>query len=253
MGARESVILGSSWKDYCEYAERKCKFSWDSYFWQNRDDAEVQAELEWARTRAAVIAETETAEGMDLRSHLSEFEAALSNWEIENLRRYQELEKDGIYTLGQHALKHAHYSRHKSTMHTIIKHPDLHFSNKHKRWLTPKELLTIHNYPMISDASQFRLQSSFQVDRASKCFGPRSRTQVLSQIGNGMSLCTENLGIAYIVSVLSACCPIAAADCPSWQGGSLISLAMTGGPVHPRDSGADDRKRRRVLSKRPSS
>eukprot|EP00959_Pyramimonas_sp_CCMP1952_P310580 6499772-Pyramimonas_sp.AAC.1 len=74
------------------------------------------------------------------------------------------------------------------------------WSMRHHRWLTPTELLTVHNYPLHPDLQQyfvtFGARCCFNFERAPEC-GPRSRGNMGFQAGNGMSACCVGAALMY--------------------------------------------------------
>ena len=132
-----------------------------------------------------------------------------------------------ICSLGQDALRHPQHSNGRRTMHTIIKKSDLYYSSSHHRWLSPMELFAIHNYPVQPSLRHFGLQCSFDFSRASKGFPPRRRNAILSQIGNGMALCTESLGFCFAWAVLAKARPATHSGAASLSGGSALVRALS--------------------------
>eukprot|EP00959_Pyramimonas_sp_CCMP1952_P118817 2484209-Pyramimonas_sp.AAC.1 len=135
----------------------------------------------------------------------SAFDKSLNDWEVRNIIKYEVLNdhRPMICAVGQSADKHATHSKGKPTMMTIIRKNDMYYSSKHRRWLTPSELRTVHNY--VGDSlCQWGLQTSFSFKREDFGFPPRRRVATLHQIGNGMALCTESLGFYFIWAVMAA-------------------------------------------------
>ena len=84
---------------------------------------------------------------------------------------------------------HAHCTRGRSTLMTIIRNPALYWSSQHLRWLAPSELLAVHNLPTRPWlATLGNDDSSFLRDRRSWGMPARRRLAMIQQAGNGMSL-----------------------------------------------------------------
>ena len=117
--------------------------------------------------------------------------------------------------------------------------------------------MLIHNYPMVEAARHFGLTSSFDKCRQLAGLGPRSKAQVISQVGNRMALCTENLGFNLIRTVVAEASPEAS---DPMEHSSLIRMmtslsASSSGPAGAEGAQEDEPpcKRRRAMQERPSS
>ena len=67
----------------------------------------------------------------------------------------------GVVNLGQNPSVHPQHTGQKPRLITILKAPQLLFSTKHGRWLTGKELLAVHSYPVYPQLSFFGAECSF--------------------------------------------------------------------------------------------
>ena len=208
--AKNALLLQTSWKQYTEMAERTCKLTWEVYFVADDDDEEVQSELAWSLQRPGLKHDMEkspSARPKRAEWELSAFDRSLNDWEVRNIQKYEELNRGQpmICAVGQSADKHATHNKMKTTMPTIIRNPTLYYSSKHRRWLTPSELRTVHNY--VDDAlNPWGLQTSFSFQREDFGFPPRRRAATLHQVGNGMALCTESLGFNFAWAVMALLC-----------------------------------------------
>eukprot|EP00959_Pyramimonas_sp_CCMP1952_P064393 1344832-Pyramimonas_sp.AAC.1 len=155
-----------------------------------------------------------------------------------------------LYCLGQDANEHPQHSKNDQIMQPIIRKPELYHSPQHGRWLTPWELFTVHNYPIDPTLSWYGMTCSFNVARDSKGFPPRRRNALLTQVGNGMSLATESLGINLIWALRSLAEPpsIPIARVPSQtSGSSLVEILRRGAAA---SSAAPPKKRLRARAKK---
>ena len=99
---------------------------------------------------------------------------------------------------GQNPETHPHSTAGNSWLPCIIKKCGIMFSLKHKRWLTGKELLAIHGYPIYE--SIFGESSSFNEERSAHGLRERCRGVIMQQAGNGMSLAAVAVPLAWALS-----------------------------------------------------
>ena len=204
VGARESCLLGSSFQDFCTMAERTCTFDWKSYFWIS--GKEVNDELQWSlrRPRLAKDVQKSSRNRPDRTSFdITDHDKSLNDFEAENIQHYLSMHRDSVCSVGQNAFTHPQWNHGRPTLHTIIKKGDLFYSRHFGRWLTPSELLQVHNYPMKAGTSFFGLRSSFDFARSSMGLPERRRNSMISQVGNGMALSTQVLGFAFITALMA--------------------------------------------------
>ena len=85
-------------------------------------------------------------------------------WRSHNLFQAKYDKDIGVVMTGQNPETHPHSTAGNSWLPCIIKKCGIMFSLKHKRWLTGKELLAIHGYPIYE--SIFGESSSFNEERS---------------------------------------------------------------------------------------
>ncbi len=100
----------------------------------------------------------------------------------------------------------------RDTLQTLTYHQNLYYSDFHKRWLVPEEQPLVHNYPYSScgydfgTRCMFGLKCGFNKLREEHNMPPRSGHQTIGLVGlvgNGMSLCSINACMTFIVACLS--------------------------------------------------
>ena len=119
-------------------------------------------------------------------------------WRSHN--RFQaKYDKDiGVVLTGQNPETHPHSTAGNSWLPCIIKKCGIMFSLKHKRWLTGKELLATHGYPIYE--SIFGESSSFNEERSAHGLRERCRGVIMQQAGNGMSLAAVAVPLAWALT-----------------------------------------------------
>ena len=168
--------------------------------------------------------------------------------QVRNIWQYRYMNPGGVFSIGQDALAHPQHSNGKASMHTIIRKPEMYYSDVHHRWLGPSELLNVHNFPVFEGLGHFGLRCSFNAERSSKDFPERRRNAILHQVGNGMSLCTESLGFNFVWAVMAAGCPHLNVPRPlSSTGGSRLVQAASKAQSEAKASSS------RVQGKRPGT
>ena len=181
------------WPQLAKALERTCCMDWTVYF-QGRPE-ETQDELVWASSRTRSHATTS-------RFPSSQFEAALTDTEARRLAEYRMVCPDGVVLLGQEP-EHFAMHNHDNLLPCIIRSRGFVWSMRHGRWLTSNEMLAVHNFPVLPATRAFQAECSFVRSRKSYGLKERTRSTVIHQAGNGMSLAM--VGAAMMWRILMPC------------------------------------------------
>eukprot|EP00959_Pyramimonas_sp_CCMP1952_P114838 2400814-Pyramimonas_sp.AAC.1 len=191
------VGFPSSLKAWEVTCRRDCKFSWRSYFWASED--EFKEEIKWASGRPASMAGGSMPVESLVPLQRRDFYDTLTEAERNFHAIYSGLAPSGCAFLGQSPDKRRSHNEGKAELMTMTEHPDLAWSFEHSRWLTPREMQLVHNYPMRADCQNFNALTSFNVSRESKGLPARKRNAVKKQVGNGMSLCCIGVALHWAI------------------------------------------------------
>eukprot|EP00959_Pyramimonas_sp_CCMP1952_P131500 2749788-Pyramimonas_sp.AAC.1 len=92
--------------------------------------------------------------------------------------------EDGVANLGQNPEAHAHCDRGetgKGTLPTSMKSSSVTWSFKHKRWLTPMEMLSSQTMPFYSGMNPYNVILNWHKDREYHGYPPRKRNVIMEQ------------------------------------------------------------------------
>ena len=182
--------------DFITFFARRCTATWRDFLFDTRDN--INEDVLWAAKRskscARGMAEQVLTEDRPAFSALTEFEKIY-------LARYKDIRPHGIYMLNQNpAVGRGIMSSEDKVIYTFIKNNCLNWDDDADRWLTPKEVLSLHGFPveprLANPVGRARYLTSFLFNRTR----PRNRNHILGQAGNSMN--TMVCGAVWIYAVL---------------------------------------------------
>jgi hypothetical protein len=185
--------------------QRDCLASWTGLLdWGNTQAfirAELDAELEWARSRPASRMRGVPGNIADMRMEgRNMFHEVLSKAETEFMRQYVELNPEGCWMLNQDPGAGFTIMSRPNTcgipsLHTILHNPALHMSGVHGRWASGSEMLAALGFPVSPALGNVR---GNPVRACSFCPGPggtlddtaasRTRTRKVMAAGNSQKV-----------------------------------------------------------------
>lgn len=190
-----------AWEQFAKLYMRKCSADLDIYLWMEDEHPDLEDEHKWASQRtktladAALPVERETEQAQKKRS--SKFYLALNSVERDWVEKYEQIRPEGVCLLGQDPMVHPHCTKAANLM-TVIRNPQLYWHHKRLRWMSPRELLTVHNYPTVPAHIVMGQTSCFNYDRQSFNFPPRRRLSMIRQAGNGMNVSVVDVALQFI-------------------------------------------------------
>ena len=188
-----------TWAQFAAKARRERRCDFGIYF--RADQEELDAEIQWASSRRAVLKKEARA------GERSDFDRSLTDVELRRKVRYGEnCPEGGVCNLMQDPDDRPVCTKGKPILNTITKSADLLYSIERCRWLTISELGLVHNMPVASrdvHLCHFGAEPSYTKNPAECGLPPRRRAEVRSQLGNGMSVCCMSVGWTYIVLSLA--------------------------------------------------
>ena len=165
--------------DFVAMCRRGCEATWEMFLIASQ--AELEEELAWARNRPSSRSHSqENTSGMH-------FVDALTQSEKNSLENYMERwPGNAVANLNQNPERHPQCNKGRPNLHTLFKNTGMLFSFKHMRWLTPTEILSVLMFPV--RGGYFGETSSFSRSRESCGMPARSRSVMIEQAGNSMSV-----------------------------------------------------------------
>ena len=139
--------------DVINHYKRELQATWDVLLVADREEelkGELEQELQWACKRPK-----SQAKGKDLlalqKAGYNLYLAALTPMEEEYLNEYQQQKPGAVVMLNQNpASGFGMASTDDGLLYTIIHNPGLHWSQKHRRWLSGSEMLLSQGFPVVS-------------------------------------------------------------------------------------------------------